>query len=191
MKKSSIIVIVCIVVILMAVILTFVFLTYFYTSMTLKPEVVVTNKNYHQSSFSNSFEEPTIWDEFNEVYGGKYSDDLRNDIIESMKSQAKDLGKDPDVLEECLMATGQFDEVNNNRLPCYAEKANYEYYINHKGKTDFDIRDMNEMTLGPTETDPCWIIVINWGVDGEPFGHIKTYIISTDDYSVLYYLTCT
>jgi hypothetical protein len=190
MKKSSIIAIVCIIVILVAVISTYVFITYFYTSMSLKPEVIVTNNDYHQSNFSNTFEEPAIWGEFNDVYGGKYSDDLRKDIFESMKSQASDLGEDPNVLEECLMATGQFDEVNNNRLPCYAEKAIYEYYVNHKGKTDFDIGDMNEMTLGPTEIESCWIIVINWGMGGEPFGHIKTYVISTEDYSVLYYLTC-
>jgi hypothetical protein len=190
MKKRSVIAIVCLVVIIVAVISTFVFLTYFNTSMSQEPEVIVTNKNYHQSNFSNSFVEPAIWEEFNEIYGGKYSDNLRNEIIESMKSQAIELGENPGLIEKCLKATGQFDDANNNRLPCYAEKANYEYYVNHKGKIDFDIREMNETELGPTDVDPCWIIVINWGMDDEPFGHIKTYAISTVDYAVLYYLTC-
>ena len=158
--------------------------------MSLEPEVIVTNKNYHQSNFSSTFAEPDIWDEFNEVYGGKYSDNLRNEIIESMGSQASELGEDPDVLEKCLKATGQFDSSNNNRLPCYAEKAYYEYYTNHKGKDDYEIEELNGTDLGPTQNDPCWIIVINWGIGDEPLGHIKTYAISTEDFSVLYYITC-
>ena len=159
-------------------------------SMTLEPEVKVTNTLYNQSSFSRSFPEPEIWDEFNEVYGGKCSDRLLNEIIGSMKSQAKNLSEDPSVLENCLMATGQFDEPNNNRLPCYAEKARFEYYINYKGKAAYEIEDIDEFELGPKEVEPCWIFVLNWGMGDEPLGHIKIYAISTVDHSELFYETC-
>jgi hypothetical protein len=154
-KKMSIIAIACGVIFIVAVVSTFVFFTFVHTSMSLEPEVIVTNTNYHQSNFSSTFAEPDIWDEFNEEYGGRTSDNLRDEITESMKEQAKDLGEDPDVLEKCLKATGFFDSSNNNRLHCYAEKANYEYYINYKGKDDYEINELNETDLGPTQNDPC------------------------------------
>ena len=141
-------------------------------------------------NFSKEFPQPDIWDKFNDVYGGKYSKKLRDEIIESMKNQAKNLSEDPMILEECLMATGQFDEPNSIRLPCYAEKARYEYYTAHKGKSYWELEELNESELGPTEIEPCWIFVINWGMGGEPLGHIKTYIISTVDYAELFYQTC-
>lgn len=160
------------------------------SGMTLEPEVKVTNKLYYQSNYSKLYGDPDIWEKFNEEYGGKYSRDLREEIIENMKFQAEELGEKPGELEKCLVATGQFDELDENRLPCYAEKARYEYYVDYKGKDSFYIRDMNESELGPTTTEPCWIIVVNWGFEGEALGHIKTYIISAEDFSELYFLTC-
>jgi hypothetical protein len=160
------------------------------TRMSLEPEVIVSNKLYHQANFSSEFAEPDIWDKFNEVYGGKYSRALLDDIIESMRVQAEELGEKPGELEKCLVATGDFDELDENNLPCYAEKARYEYYVDYKGQDSSYIREMNETDLGPTTTESCWIIVVNWGFEGENLGHIKTYIISAEDFSELYFLSC-
>jgi hypothetical protein len=189
LKKGAIIVIICAVIFLSVVISVFIYFSFIASPLTLEPEVRVTNNTYHQSNFSG-FGEPPIWEEFNEVYGGKYSDRLRDAVIDNMKDQAEELDEDPVVLEKCLEATGQFDESNNNRLPCLAEKAKYEYYTAHIGKDWYEIEELNESELGETETDPCWIIVINWGFPEEQFGHIKVYIISAIDYEELYYVTC-
>ena len=62
------------------------------THMSLEPEVIVSNKLYHQSNFTSEFGDPEIWDKFNEAYGGKYSRDLLDTIFESMKDQAEEFG---------------------------------------------------------------------------------------------------
>jgi hypothetical protein len=188
LKKGAIIVIICAVIFLSVVISAFIYFSFVASPLTLEPEVRVTNDTYQQWNFSGLGELP-IWDEFNDEYGGRYSDRLRDAVIDNMKDQAEELDEDPEVLEKCLEATGQFDESNNNRLPCLAEKAKYEYHPAHIGKDWHDI-ELNESELSETVIDPCWIIVINWGLPDEPLGHIKIYIISAIDYEVLSYTTC-
>lgn len=189
MKKGAIIVIICVIIFLSVVISAFIYFSFVASPLTLEPEVRVTNNTYHQWNFSG-FWEPPIWEDFNEEYGGRYSDRLPEAVIKSMKDQAKELGEDPEVLGQCLDATGQFDESGNNRLPCLAEKAKYEYYTAHIGKDWHEIEELNKSELGETEIEPCWIIVINWGISEEPLGHIKIYIISAIDFEILYYVTC-
>jgi hypothetical protein len=167
--------------------------SYYYIStpsMTLEPEVVVTNRLWGQINFSRGYGTPDIWYEFDETYTSKYSDKLLTEIIESMKEQAEDLGEDPELLEECLLATDQFDDSEYHKLPCYAEKARYEFYTNHRGKHFDEFEDLNDTERGPTETHRVWIFILNWGFPNEWLDHIKYYVISIEEPSILYYQTC-
>jgi hypothetical protein len=131
-----------------------------------------------------------IFEEFNDEYGVEYSQRLQENIIENMKVQVRADGEDAEEMEKCLKATGQFGGHDSPRLPCYAERARFEYYSNHRGVDPYELEDMEPSELGPTTIEECWIFVINWGMEGEPLGHIKIYAISTEDCTILYYSTC-
>jgi hypothetical protein len=131
--------------------------------ITLEPEVRVTNKIYYQINISESFWTPPIYDKFNKEYGEKYSEGLKNEIIDCIKNKSAELGEDPDVLETCLFIMGPFYEPGYRSIPCLAEKAQLEYYVNYKGSDSTSFKDLNESERGPKNIEPCWIFVINWG----------------------------
>jgi hypothetical protein len=157
--------------------------------VSLEPEVKITNQPYNYTSIGELWNVP-IYEEFNEEYGIEYSQNLQDNIIENMKDQVEDAGEHTAEMERCLKATGQFGGHSSPRLPCYAELATFEYYANHRGVDQSELDEMEPSELGPTASEECWIFVINWGMEGEPLGHIKIYAISTKDFSILYYSTC-
>ena len=92
------------------------------------------------------------------------TDLLRDNIIRSMKKQAKELGEDPELLEDCIKATGQI-QPGLVRLPCVAEKAKYN------------------------GTD-VWIIVFTWGFNARDLGHDRDYVIDIESKEILRFQTC-
>jgi len=154
---------------------------------------------YNYSSISHTFSSLPIWNEFNEVYGPRYSNKLRHNIVDSIKEQTTALGENPTEVEECLRATGRLDENVIKIIPCMAEKAKFEYLSDYRGKDlyitgvgyDLYISTINETTNETSiVSEDCWIFVFNWGVKGENLGHIKIYVVAISDYTVLSYLTC-
>jgi hypothetical protein len=158
--------------------------------MTLEPVVRVTNKIYNQTNLSGTFWTPPIYKEFNKKYGKKYSEGLGNEIIECMINKSEELGEEPDVLKKCLLLIGPFHEPGYHSLPCLAEKAQLEFYINYPYADRYILSELNESERGPKEIEPCWIFVINWGFGSEPLGHIKIYAISIVDYDIIYSKSC-
>jgi hypothetical protein len=83
-----------------------------------------------------------------------------------MRKQAKELGEDSDLLEDCIEACGEFDEPEYHAsLPCLAEKAKFN------------------------NTD-VWIIVYIWGFESNDLGHIRFYVIDISNLEILQFETC-
>lgn len=156
--------------------------------ITIPPEVRVSDELYSYYNLGD-FWDPPVLDHFEREYGPRYSEKLRQRIITNMSNQAKDLGEDPIVLEKCIAVADEFSPRNAETLPCLAEKARFEYYLNYTGMGGWDPNDINSSEKkGIT---PCWIIVFNWGYRNEDFGHVFYMVISSEDYTYLYSLRCT
>ena len=68
------------------------------------PVVVVTDKDYTSNPSSVPYNE--IHDEFAENYSGEdLSSELRDEIIESMREKATELGEDAEILYQCINTT--------------------------------------------------------------------------------------
>ena len=166
MRKDLKIVIVCAVIFLIVVFSVFIYFFQIVDPMTLKPEVRVTDRNYQPNETSELFNEPPIWKKFEDEYNGKFSVRLQDGIVASMLEQAKELGEDPGLLEDCLEVCDEFDEPQYHpALPCLAEKARFN------------------------NTD-VWIIVFIWGMDVDDLGHIRFYVIDISSLEILEYQTC-
>lgn len=167
------------------------------SSVTIRPEVTVTNNTYNLSSIFHTFGETSIHEKFKQEYGSKYSDKLRNNIVMNIKEQVSILGENATELEECLRATGKLDENKIKIMPCLTEKAKFEYYLDCRGKdfyiSGYGLPDYYKYNSTTNRTsivsEECWIFVFNWGYE-HSFGHIKIYVIAIRDYSVLCYFTC-
>lgn len=89
------------------------------------PVVFVTDKNYTSDPSSVPYNE--IHDKFAENYSGEdLSGELRDEIIESMREKATELGEDAEILYQCVKTTYSDWEERPKRIPCYAEKCIYE-----------------------------------------------------------------
>jgi len=165
--------------------------------VTMKPEVNISNNTYNFSSVFHTFQTPLVHDKFEQEYGSRYSDKLRNNIVINIKEQVSILGENATQVEECLRATGRLNETNIEIIPCLAEKAKFEYYSDFRGTgfyvSGYGLSDYWRYTFTNNETsivsEDCWIFVFNWGTPNY-FGHVKVYVVATIDYSVLCYLTC-
>ncbi len=167
-------------------------------SVTIEPQVTLTNNTYNYSSIYHTFWSTPIRNEFNIEYGPRYSEKLRNNIVVRIKEQVTALGENATELEECLRVTGRLDETKIEIMPCAAEKGKFEYYSDIRGKDfyveGFDLNDYHTYVRTVNNTtlvqEDCWIFVFNWGGEEEEFGHVKIYVVATSDRTVLCYLTC-
>jgi hypothetical protein len=171
-------------------------------NVTIKPEVRKTNNTYDFETSLGSFWNTTIFHKFDEEYGSRGSINLRKNLIENMKEQTIQLNENPDELEKCFNSIDILDDKRLDLIPCLAEKAKFEYYSDYRGAgiytnisnyyVGLDYDDMNETNSGELVSEECWIFVLNWGsAKWEELGHVKIYIISTVDYTILCYHTCS
>ena len=119
-------------------------------------------------------------------------------IVLDIKEQATILGENATELEECLRATGTLDEYEIDIIPCLAEKAKFEYYSDRRGKDfyvkGFALNDYTKYIYTTNDTsivsEDCWVFVFNWGGGEESISHVKIYVLSISDFSILCYFTC-
>ena len=115
-----------------------------------------------------SFLDEEVWAEFSEIYSGEdLSMSLRNSIIQDMKEQADSLGEDPELLHQCIRITYEDWYARPMRVPCYAEKCNYE-------------------------NESIWAIAFNRAnsFDEETLGHFDVFFVSCVSYDVLFWTGC-
>lgn len=138
------------------------------TSVVLKcdPVVIVTDKNYTSDPSSVPYNE--IHDEFAENYSGEdLCSELRDDIIESMREKATELGEDAEILYQCVKTTYSDWEERPKRIPCYAEKCIYE-------------------------NESIWAIAFNRAnsFNGLPLSHFDLFFVSNSTYEIVYHTGC-
>jgi hypothetical protein len=135
-------------------------------SLEVLPEVRTSNYNYNETTMGNYFWDLPVWENFTDTYAGKYSDSLKDAVIDNMKSQAENLNLDQKLLEDCINGCGEFDEPEYHvALPCLAELAKFQ---------DNDV----------------WIIVFAWGMDTHDLGHIRYYAVDINTLETLHFETC-
>jgi hypothetical protein len=139
---------------------------------SVEPLVTISDKTYNSQSVRTTFYSHPKWADFNERYGKDYSASLQGEAYSSIEDQAIDGGEEPSTIKSCIGTISESEE-DGFSLPCLAEKGFYTY-----------------TKLGNETTDPCWIFVINWGFGDGDMGHIKIYVISAIDYSILFYESC-
>ena len=94
------------------------------TSLKCEPIVKVTGHNYTDDPASVPYQD--IHNKFAKNYtGSNLSSELRNLTIESMITQADELGENTTILYESIKVTYYDWETRPSRIPCYAEKAMY------------------------------------------------------------------
>ena len=135
-----------------------------YEDILVKPIVEKTSTDYTPELFRSSFPKMELLHEIGEAYKNSYSEAVKNQLINYMKSQANKLGENSEIFNECMEVTG-CNNSNSISLPSYAEKAKYE------GKD-------------------VWIIQLVWGMMPSDLGHYKCFAISTDDKDTLDFKRC-
>ncbi len=139
---------------------------------SVEPLVTISDKTYNSQSVRHTFYSHPKSADFNERYGKDYSASLQGEAYLSIIDQAIDDGEEPSTIKSCIGTISESEE-DESSLPCVAENG---FYTHTKQGND--------------TTDPCWIFVINWGFGDGDMGHIKIYVISAVDYSILFYESC-
>jgi len=129
------------------------------------PVVFVTDKNYTSDPSSVPYNE--IHDKFAENYSGEdLSGELRDEIIESMREKATELGEDAEILFQCVKTTYSDWEERPKRIPCYAEKCIYE-------------------------NESIWAIAFNRANRFEgSLNHFDLFFVSNSTYEIVYHTGC-
>jgi len=155
--------------IVIIILLSFIFITGFRSEAD--PEVVVSEEDYAENPTSLPFQE--AHGEIADAYSGNdLSIELRDELIEKMKTQAEELGEDPEVLFEAIKTIyNESWERKPGMIPSYAEKCYYD-------------------------VEAVWAIVFNRAnvPDGD-LGHYNGYFVSierleTDEDPILYDFKC-
>lgn len=129
-----------------------------------KPVVKKTNTNYDRDSFRETFPDTAVLNRISGAYSDIYSGEIKTDLINYMKLEAKQLGEEQSVFTECMGLTGCSD-TSLVSLPTYAEKAEYD------GKE-------------------VWIIQLVWGNEPRDLNHYKCFAFGVDEMDTLDYYRC-
>jgi hypothetical protein len=158
-----------------------------HNEMTVKPEVSINDTVYNSTTMHPAFWNTSIWNKFNDAYNSRYSDELQKEINDYIITKAVELGENDNIIRSCLNKTNytEYHTFYGKDLVCLAQKSNFEYYQNQRGKDWYEIWKLNKSELGPIVSEKCWIFVVLW-----QDCHIKILTISTVDFSVLFYDTC-
>lgn len=127
------------------------------------PAVLATGTNYRVADLQRVVPDSTLWHRFAEAYAGKYSQALKDALVEHIVSVAGDMHLNENQLRDCLAATGQLSDAIH-ALPYRAEFAKIE-------------------------GTRSWIMEFAWSPD-TTLGHFRCYGISTTRLDTLAFLTC-
>ena len=129
-----------------------------------KPIIKKTSTNYTQQLISSTFPKTEIHEKMNQAYSGKYSEDMRQDLLEYIKKEISGLGESVGEFDEILKKSG-CDDQNLLAIPTYAERAKYE-------------------------NEDAWILQIANGLNSQSFEHYKIFVFSLDSSDTLFYEAC-
>ena len=133
------------------------------TGLTEFPEVRTTQTNYSQGDIYLRVPDTALFNRFNRVYSGKYSDELKALLVDHIVGRARELGFSENESRECLHCTGQL-ESGVISLPYLAERARYD------------------------STD-AWIYEFTWG-PYKDLGHYRCFVMGALTHDTLLYITC-
>ena len=132
--------------------------------ITAKPMVKKSSINYTAETFSVSFPESTSLKKISEAYKNNFSEAIRGELLEYMKSEVTKLGEDINIFDNVLSQTG-CKLSGEYVLPTYAERAKYE-------------------------GQDVWILQVTYGL-GEPnFAHFKCFALGMAYMDTLAYVGC-
>ena len=129
------------------------------------PRIAISDTNYSATDFSQGIPFSTsLLQSFSKSYSGKYSDELKGQLISYIQVKSSEIGANRQELDSCLQVTRQ---LRNGlvSLPMEAERAKYE-------------------------GQDCWLFSFIWGVQSDDLGHYRCFAISTTSYDTLAFRTC-
>jgi len=132
--------------------------------ITTKPVVKKSSVNYSEKSFNISFPDTNSLNSISKVYSNNFSEEIRNKLIEYIKSEVAKLGEDVNIFDNILSCTG-CNISGEYLLPTYAERAKYD-------------------------GEEALIFQLTYGL-GEPnFGHFKCFAFSVANLDTLAFKQC-
>ncbi|MGA1793452.1 MAG: hypothetical protein ACMUHM_05835 [Thermoplasmatota archaeon] len=158
--------------------------------VTVDPVVVSSGAVYNMSTV-HDIDWRDIHHSFERNYSRTATAELQLKIITIMLQKAEDIGEDPQELNDCLYSIAHIKDNADWNIPCYAERAYFQFYETPDGfKADEKyVMEHPEIDFGQIRNETCWIIVFNVRAKGD-MGHIDIYWISTETNERLYYEGC-
>lgn len=155
------------------------------TKITVYPIVISTNDVYNVSqTYSMNYKE--VHDAFYYNYSNSATSELQSLIIDYILEEAERIGEDPEELDACLQS---INSIRDNRawyIPCYVEKAIFEYHPDSWGGKEYpDSYEYNPDESKPSINESCWIVVMNVGSKGD-MGHIEIFFISIETKQIMH-----
>ncbi len=129
-----------------------------------KPVVIKSSLNYTAYSFNSRFPDTASLNSFSRAYSDNYSEDVRNKILDYMRSEAAKLGENVNILDRVLSVTG-CKSTGEYILPTYAERAVFE-------------------------NREVWILQLAYGLGVPSFGHFKCFALSLANLDTLALVQC-
>ncbi|MGE5351289.1 MAG: hypothetical protein ACM3P0_04345 [Acidobacteriota bacterium] len=130
-----------------------------------KPVVKVSNMNYSQDSFNDSFPDTVSLNNIATAYSGNnYSEEVKKALNDYMRRQVRILGEDTEKFDRIISLSG-CSITGEYVLPTYAEKAKY------KGQD-------------------AWIFQITYGLGNPSLGHFKCFVFGLERLDTLDYIAC-
>ena len=133
-------------------------------SISAFPRVAISDKNYSSSDFNHSFPDSTYLDLFTTSYAGKYSNELKGQLVSYIQEKVNELGANRQEFNSCLQATKQLSSSIIS-LPMEAERTKYE------GQS-------------------CWIFSFIWGMDSNDLMHYRCFVIGVTSHDILASNSC-
>jgi hypothetical protein len=127
-----------------------------------KPVVKLSSTNYNPQSFMDVFPDTASLTIISKAYSNHYSKEIKERLIDYMKSEVSRLNEDPAEFTNILSLSG-CNGTGEFVLPTYAEKAFYE---NQK----------------------AWVVQITYGLGGPSFGHFKCFVFGSANLDTLNYI---
>jgi len=132
--------------------------------INVKPVVKVSSTNYTSQTFLKTFPDTLSLKRISEAYSNNYSESVKENLIEYMKTEVKKLDEDVNIFNNIIGLSG-CNMMSEYILPTYSEKAFYE---NQK----------------------AWILQLTYGLGEPKFEHFKCFVFGVDNLDTLAYFGC-
>ncbi len=128
------------------------------------PVVRLSQTDYTEAAVRSSVPDTAQLRLFGNAYGGKYSDSLKQSLVEYVDQMVQLLGGSVVEVQKCLEGTGQLTSGLVS-LPMSAERARYQ------GKE-------------------AWLFQFTWGFTPADLGHYRCFVMDAATADTLLFITC-